>query len=156
MKEIPVQHKVTHKHKQLQHAAGRYLLPFLFDDFPYDEILIADTRKPYLPDEQYHFSISHCGNYAAAIVSRYERVGIDIEMPQEKIVNISTKFMHPDEFLFVRYGGDLIATTTLLWSAKEAMYKWWGWVKLILKKCCVLNQQTVLPKPCMPTFKIWI
>ncbi|MBY0348198.1 MAG: 4'-phosphopantetheinyl transferase superfamily protein [Hydrotalea flava] len=134
LKEIPVQHKVTHKHKQLQHAAGRYLLPFLFDDFPYDEILIADTRKPYLPDEQYHFSISHCGNYAAAIVSRYERVGIDIEMPQEKIVNISTKFMHPDEFLFVRYGGDLIATTTLLWSAKEAMYKWWGMGKIDFKE----------------------
>ncbi|WP_298301865.1 4'-phosphopantetheinyl transferase superfamily protein [Hydrotalea sp.] len=134
LKRVPAQQTITHKHKQLQHAAGRYLLPFLFDDFPHEEILIANTRKPYLPEEQYHFSISHCGNYVAAIVSRNERVGIDIEIPQEKIVQISTKFMHPDEFLFVRYGGDLIATTTLLWSAKEAMYKWWGLGKIDFKE----------------------
>lgn len=134
LKRVPAQQTITHKHKQLQHAAGRYLLPFLFDDFPHEEILIANTRKPYLPEEQYHFSISHCGNYVAAIVSRNERVGIDIEIPQEKIVQISTKFMHPDEFLFVQYGGDLIATTTLLWSAKEAMYKWWGLGKIDFKE----------------------
>jgi len=133
LKTIPIQQTITHPHKQLQHAAGRYLLPFLFDDFPYEEIVIASTRKPYLPDEQYHFSISHCGNFVAAIVSRNERVGIDIELPQEKIVHISTKFMHKEEFLFVRYGGDLIATTTVLWSAKEAMYKWWGLGKIDFK-----------------------
>ena len=58
-----------HAQKRLQHLAGRYLLTELFPDFPLEEILIADTRKPYLEDEQYHFSISHFGHYAAAIVS---------------------------------------------------------------------------------------
>ncbi|MDE3144284.1 MAG: 4-phosphopantetheinyl transferase, partial [Bacteroidota bacterium] len=64
--QVPLQREITHPHKKLQHLAGRYLLRFLFPDFPFDEILIADTKKPYLPYEQYHFSISHCGDYAAA------------------------------------------------------------------------------------------
>jgi phosphopantetheinyl transferase len=138
--KVPIQKTITHPHKQLQHAAGRYLLPYLFEDFPYDEILIASTRKPYLPDEQYHFSISHCGDYVAAIVSKNERVGIDIEKPQQKIVNISTKFLHKEEYQFLRYGGDLMATTTLLWNAKEAMFKWWGLGKIDFKTMLRVEQ----------------
>jgi len=125
---VPIQSGITHPHKRLQHLAGRYLLPYLFADFPYEEILIADTRKPYLPDEQYHFSISHCGDYAAAIVSSSERVGIDIEMITERVVRIKQKFLHPDELAFVNnYPDDQqVRLLTLLWSVKEAMFKWWG------------------------------
>ncbi len=79
LKRVPLKRDVSHPLKRLQHLAGRYLLTELFPDFPLDEILIADTRKPYLADEQYHFSISHCGTFAAAIVSTRHRVGIDVE-----------------------------------------------------------------------------
>ncbi len=95
---VPLQRTITHPHKRLQHLAGRYLLPFLFPDFPHEEIEIADTRKPFLPDEQYHFSISHCGDYAAAIVSSTERVGIDIEMITPRVDRIKHKLLHEDEF----------------------------------------------------------
>ncbi|HUR10411.1 MAG TPA: hypothetical protein VM012_03540, partial [Flavitalea sp.] len=88
---VPLNREVTHPYKRLQHLAGRYLLPRLFDDFPLKSILIADTRKPYLKDEQYHFSISHCGNFAAAIVSNKERVGIDIELITSRILMIAPK-----------------------------------------------------------------
>ncbi|HVX51137.1 MAG TPA: hypothetical protein VHB48_13310, partial [Chitinophagaceae bacterium] len=74
---VPLQRTITHPHKRLQHLAARWLLQHLFPDFPYSEIIIADTRKPYLPDEQYHFSISHTGDYAAAVVSSVQRVGRD-------------------------------------------------------------------------------
>jgi phosphopantetheine--protein transferase-like protein len=125
---VPIQSGITHPHKRLQHLAGRYLLPYLFPDFPYEEILIADTRKPYLPDERYHFSISHCGDYAAAIVSSKERVGIDIEMITHRVERIKQKFLHPDELDFVHtHSADQqVNLLTLLWSAKEAMFKWGG------------------------------
>ena len=97
LQKVPLQQNITHPHKRLQHLAGRYLLQYLFQDFPYSEIIIADTRKPYLPNEQYHFSISHCGNYAAAIVSSNHRVGIDIEIPSEKVQHIAHKFIHANE-----------------------------------------------------------
>jgi phosphopantetheinyl transferase len=130
---VPQHRDVTHPHKRLQHLAGRFLLQFLYPDFPYELIQIADTRKPFLPNEQYHFSISHCGDYAAAIVSKDKRVGIDIEIPVDKIAGIMYKFLTAKEhgtFNLVP-GADILSantyqTPTLLWSAKEAVYKWYA------------------------------
>jgi len=136
--EVPLNRAITHPHKRLQHLAGRYLLKYLFPDFPYTEIVIADTRKPYLPYEQYHFSISHCGNYAAALVSNQQRVGIDIELPSPKIRKISHKFLNIEEREKFNITPTAYNTNdklhlindkllTVLWSTKEAVFKWWGW-----------------------------
>lgn len=125
---VPQHRDVTHPHKRLQHLAGRFLLQFLFPDFPYELIRVADTRKPFLPGEQYHFSISHCGDYAAAIVSSESRVGIDVEIPAEKISRIAPKFMTLQEMEMISNGSPVqdIGLQTLVWSAKEAVFKWYG------------------------------
>lgn len=120
---VPLQTEVSHPQKRVQHLAGRFLLRYLFPDFPFQLIRIADTRKPYLPDEQFHFSISHCGDYAAAIVSRNQRVGIDIEIPVEKIEKIQNKFLSEEELNQFTVNRELL---TILWSAKEAAFKWYG------------------------------
>ena len=123
LEKVPLKKDVSHPHKRLQHLAGRYLLPFLFEGFPLEEILIADTRKPFLENEQYHFSISHCGDYAAAIVSKQNRVGVDVELKNKKIENILHKFLTVEEcFLMPR--GTITETATLFWSVKESIYKW--------------------------------
>ncbi|TDH27513.1 4'-phosphopantetheinyl transferase superfamily protein [Segetibacter sp. 3557_3] len=128
MQRVPLQREITHPHKRLQHLAGRYLLPFLFADFPHAEIEIAGTRKPFLPNDQYHFSISHCGNYAAAIASSNERVGVDVELITPRVQNIKRKFLHPEELRFVNAmpAESQLEYLTILWSAKEAIYKWYG------------------------------
>lgn len=131
---VPLHREVTHPHKRLQHLAGRFLLQFLFPDFPYQLIEIADTRKPFLPEAQYQFSISHCGDYAAAIVSSDSRVGLDIEIPVEKISRIMYKFLSAKEHELFNLvpGAETNATAltynepTLLWSAKESVFKWYG------------------------------
>jgi phosphopantetheinyl transferase len=131
---VPQHRDVTHPHKRLQHLAGRFLLQYLFPDFPYELIQIADTRKPFLPAAQYHFSISHCGDYAAAIVSKESRVGIDVEIPVDKIEKIMYKFLSAkelDRFNLVAGAGKIIGVenyyeSTILWSAKEAVFKWYG------------------------------
>ncbi|MDB5231366.1 MAG: 4-phosphopantetheinyl transferase superfamily protein [Chitinophagaceae bacterium] len=122
-----VQRNITHPHKRLQHLAGRYLLRFLFPDFPNDELRVADTKKPFLPGEQYHFSISHCGEYAAVIVSRDKRVGIDIEQYSSRVENIKHKFLHVDEMAMIETTTDQpVNLLTTFWCAKEAMFKWWA------------------------------
>lgn len=125
---VPQHRDVTHPHKRLQHLAGRFLLQFLFPDFPYELIQIADTRKPYLKDERYHFSISHCGDYAAAIVSSRNRVGVDVEQPVDKILRIRDKFLSEKEnkIFGSRFADGNIQWPTVLWSAKEAVFKWHG------------------------------
>ena len=143
---MPLQREITHPNKRLQHLAGRYLLRYLFPAFPYQEILIADTRKPYLSSEAYHFSISHCGDYAAAIVSRECRVGIDIEIPSDKVARIAKKFLHADEqacfALGPQYEQPDIQLATVLWSAKEAMFKWWGWGEIDFSEMLRINPFT--------------
>lgn len=130
LKNVPLKKGVSHPYKRLQHLAGRYLLPVLYEDFPLEEILVADTRKPFLENERYHFSISHGGNFAAAIISSTHRVGVDIELVSPRIVSISHKFLHPAEKAFLNDWSDLskmhLQLATVLWSAKEAIYKWYG------------------------------
>ena len=130
LEKVPLHQPVSHPHKRLQHLAGRYLLQYLFPHFPTDLIEIADTRKPFLPNEQFHFSISHCGNFAAAIVSTNQRVGIDVELLTPRVDKIKHKFLHPEELKDWKIDElsdqKRIEILTLLWSCKEAMFKWWG------------------------------
>ena len=131
LEKVPLQSQITHWNKRLQHLAGRYLLQELFPGFPYHLIEIADTRKPFLPNEEYHFSISHCGDYAAVIVSKDKRVGIDIELVTPKIDKIKHKFLSDQEQKILSglaedksISESRILTTA--WSIKEAMFKWFG------------------------------
>lgn len=127
LKKVMLQKEITHPHKRLQHLAGRYLLHQLFPEFPLELIKIADTRKPFLPDEAFHFSISHCGDYAAAIVSKTNRTGIDIETAQEKIIRIQNKFLKEEEIALLKLEDkNLMETLTIGWSIKEALFKWYG------------------------------
>lgn len=123
---------ITHPQKRLQHLAGRFLLLELYEAFPIELIRIADTRKPYLPDEAYHFSISHCGQYAAALVSNRNRVGVDIEIVSEKVLRLKDKFLsEPDQLALQELipGQSPLTQTqvyTLAWSVKETIFKWIG------------------------------
>jgi phosphopantetheinyl transferase len=136
LEKVPLQREITHPHKQLQHLAGRYLLQHLYPGFPYHLIAIADTRKPFLPNEEYHFSISHCGDYAAVIVSKTNRVGIDIELVTEKVERVKHKFLNEEELhaignMQLAIGNNQITNKplnqlTLLWCCKEAVFKWYG------------------------------
>lgn len=146
LESVPLKREVSHPFKRLQHLAGRYLLTSLFPDFPLQEIRIADTRQPFLASEKYHFSISHCGNYAAAIVSTNSRVGVDIELITPRIERLADKFLHEEEAHFFNEDYALFLEQwglrgrvfqeflTLIWNAKEAIYKWYGRGELDFKK----------------------
>ena len=129
--KVPLSREITHPHKRLQHLAGRYILQDLFPDFPIHLIQIASTRKPFLPDETHHFSISHCGGFAAAIVSTTRRVGIDIEQVSPTVARIQHKFLNAFETEQWATGspdlpqpsGHLV---TLIWSVKESLFKWYS------------------------------
>jgi phosphopantetheinyl transferase len=134
---VPLQNSITHPHKRLQHLAGRYLLRYLFPDFPYELIRIADTRKPFLENEAYHFSISHCGDFAAAIVSSDKRVGMDVEIFSDKIWRVKDKFINKiEEGTISRFAPDnhLGKYATLMWSCKESIFKWYGSGQLDFRK----------------------
>lgn len=125
---VPIQREIKHWHKRLQHLAGRLLLKELYPDFPLKLIQVADTKKPFLENEPFHFSISHSGDYAAAMVSKTHRVGVDVEFFTDKIGQVQHKFIYQNEF------SNLLQSTamtndqclTLIWSVKESVFKWWS------------------------------
>jgi phosphopantetheinyl transferase len=136
--KVPLQTEVSHPHKRLQHLAARYLLEILQPGFPFHLIEIADSKKPLLSNEEFHFSVSHCSDYAAAIVSENNLVGIDVELVTPKIILVKERFLREDEInLLPDPTPELL---TLFWSAKEAIYKWYGKGKASFKNNMSLNK----------------
>ncbi|MGA9589527.1 MAG: 4'-phosphopantetheinyl transferase superfamily protein [Salegentibacter sp.] len=85
-------------------------------DLYYDEL-----GKPHLRDDK-HISISHSFNYTGIIVSDHA-VGIDIERQREKILKIAEKFTPLEEYHTVANEEALIRKLTIVWGAKESIYK---------------------------------
>jgi phosphopantetheinyl transferase len=144
---VPVQREIKHWHKRLQHLAGRLLLKELYPEFPVEMIQVADTRKPFLENEPFHFSISHCGDYAAAMVSKTHRVGVDVELLNGKIEQIQYKFTTDEELkIFSEQALNNIQCLTLCWSIKESVFKWWGRGEVDFKKDIVLKSLSGSPE----------
>ena len=75
--------------------------------------------KPLLDDGK-HISITHSFEFAALIISASE-VGIDVEKNREKILKIQHRFVNTDYDSLS--DEDLVKQLTVIWGAKEAMYK---------------------------------
>jgi 4'-phosphopantetheinyl transferase len=78
--------------------------------------------KPHLNDGR-HISISHSHDFSAIILSD-ENCGIDLEMQREKIMTIAHKFAAEEsKFLQAQNQNDYIRQLTIIWGAKEAVFK---------------------------------
>jgi phosphopantetheinyl transferase len=75
--------------------------------------------KPLLRDGN-HISITHSFNFAAILISKKE-AGIDIEKNREKIVSIHHRFVNTNYDSLS--DEDLVKQLTVIWGAKESMYK---------------------------------
>ena len=75
--------------------------------------------KPLLDDGK-NISITHSFEFAALIISENE-VGIDVEKNREKILKIQHRFVNTDYDSLS--DEDLVKQLTVIWGAKEAMYK---------------------------------
>lgn len=87
-----------------------------------DHDLYYDSHgKPHLKDDK-HISITHSFTYSAIIIGSKE-VGIDIEKQREKILLIAHKFTPIEEYRTLANTEALIRKLTIVWGAKEAVYK---------------------------------
>lgn len=127
LESASVQRVITHPQKRKQHLAGRFMLTLLCPSFPLEDIQVAATRKPFLPEDPFHFSISHSGNYAAAIVSSLDRVGVDVELYTHRVMRIMHKFLSEEEAILLNeHHHEPYVLETLCWSVKESVFKWYG------------------------------
>jgi len=116
-----------------------------FKGLSYDE-----HRKPALIDCNQELSISHSKNWVAVLLHEDKRVGLDLELISPRIAKLQRKFMDNTEL--VEIGEDLVKTT-LVWSAKEAMYKYYGRKLLDFKHHLFVQD---VPNQRKGSFKGWI
>jgi phosphopantetheinyl transferase len=137
--QLPVIHTPGHPQRRLQHLAGRFLLAQVDPAFPYADLRVTEHGRPFIEDGSRHFSITHTGNMAAVIMSRDHAVGVDLELVTPRVLKVASRFLGLAERSWIGsaagtsetspgklYGTEAMRLCTLLWSAKEAAYKWLG------------------------------
>ncbi|RRO15898.1 4'-phosphopantetheinyl transferase family protein [Flavobacteriaceae bacterium 14752] len=111
--------------KSEMHQRAFMSIRHLLNNFGYSDFDLEydDNGKPHLNDGR-HISISHSYHFTAVIVSD-RKVGVDIEKQREKIKRIAPKFTPIEEYRSLGQQ-DLIKKLTIVWGAKEALYKLFG------------------------------
>lgn len=109
------------------HDVGRELLARLYLQATGREvprIAITPQGKPYFPDGQWHFSISHTKNFAFCVLSQ-RNVGLDAEEKGRPVSStMLEKFLSDNEK--ARLGDDQQDAFLRLWVLKEAQAKLTG------------------------------
>jgi 4'-phosphopantetheinyl transferase len=96
-------------------------------------IIYDEYGKPGIPDFNGHFSVSHSGDFAVAIVSYETPVGIDIERIRDRIERVAERFLTMEE-LEQMGQCDRLEKLHVCWGAKESLYKLNGKPNVDLQK----------------------
>ncbi|WP_435414446.1 4'-phosphopantetheinyl transferase family protein [Polaribacter aestuariivivens] len=94
------------------------------------DLMYDDFGKPHLKDGKF-ISITHSFTFTAIIFSDDLQVGIDIEKQRDKILKIAHKFTPLEEYKTIANHDALISKLTIVWGAKESLYKIYGKKKLL-------------------------
>jgi len=123
--ELDVIASLSNGKRALHWLSTRLLLRKMLNTSDYIDCQMDDHGKPYLVNSDTHISLSHSYDYAAVIISKDKKVGVDIELIKHKIKSIKHKFLSDLE-LSQKQIGDNTNGLYVSWCAKEAIYKWNG------------------------------
>ncbi len=110
-----------HPHRQFEFDAIAAIIP---EPWSWSDIGKENLGKPYLIDRSHHIGISHSNGFACFGWS-FLPFGIDIQTPHQSIFKVREKYCHPLELTFLSDDPTDIRHL-MLWSAKEAIYKYYG------------------------------
>ncbi len=146
---------ISHQEKRLQHLCGRYVLSQMIEGFALDDIFFNDFGKPIDKKGRCHFSISHSNDFVAVIVSKDRKVGIDMERINSKIKNIAPRFLDDSENVVLKnvFENEVLGLT-VVWSIKEACFKWDGGGRVDFKKQMTISSISAREYECHAVVKL--
>jgi len=111
--------------KRLEWLAGRALIKSLVEQCGLDFYGLEKDEygKPFLKEHTHPISLSHSFPYVAAQIDQTTEVGIDLEQPKPKLLNIAPRVLSSQE---LEDAGTDITKHCVYWCAKEALYKSYG------------------------------
>lgn len=102
------------------------------------DVIYDEFGKPHLKNGKF-ISITHSFHFCGIIISEEKPVGIDIEKQRDKIVKIAHKFTQIEEYRTLANHDALIGKLTIVWGAKESLYKIYGKKKLLFREHIYIN-----------------
>ena len=102
-----------------------------------EDLYYTEEGKPHLRDGR-NISISHSFTFTCIVVSDVA-VGIDVEMRRDKIQRIAPKFIGYEQH-YLQHIEKPVRELTIIWGAKESMYKLYGTRGLGFKAHCQVEQ----------------
>ncbi len=141
LKDIPLTNRCRKRMLSMKseiHQRGFLSIRHLLKEAGYTDFDLFYTKngKPYLKDKK-RISITHSYTFSAIIISNRE-VGIDIEKNREKIKIIQDKFVNLERG-FLNKTDNLIEQLTVIWGAKESLYKIYPYGGLTFKNDIDIN-----------------
>ncbi len=117
----PIRSQRLHPHRQAEFDMIAALMPH---PWSWDDITKDQLGKPRLKNGNPQIGISHSNGIGCFAWSDRD-FGIDIQTPHPSIFKVRNKYCHPKELEFLR---NEVADSRhlMLWSAKEAIYKFYG------------------------------
>jgi len=106
--------------RKLEFLSVRALLAEMLDRNA--RIVYNKNNKPFIKDGSHFISISHSNKLTAIIISKDERVGIDLEYMRVNINAFASKFINKKEKITRRWA-DRTYHLYIHWCAKETIYK---------------------------------
>ena len=83
--------------------------------------ILYQEREPFLYPKDAEISITHSFPFAAIAISK-NKIGIDLEKFNPKILRLINKFTFEEERGFIPLDNE-VTFYTIIWSVKESMYK---------------------------------
>ncbi|MBI3219432.1 MAG: 4'-phosphopantetheinyl transferase superfamily protein [Bacteroidetes bacterium] len=111
--------------KRLEWLAARVLIRQLIEqnNFTYNGLVKDQFGKPFLRDLPLQISLTHSFPYVAAQWHTSLPVGIDLEQPKGKLLNVGPRVLSPEEW---NDANSDLTKLCIYWCAKEALYKNYG------------------------------
>ncbi len=123
---------ISHPQKKREWMAGRIVLAQIVVESggEFKGTWKDDHGKPFLVDSNQQVSITHTLDYVAAVLHPTLPVGIDMEKKNDKLIRTAHKYLNESELAEAQ---NSLATLSIYWCAKEALYKLNGRNKVSFK-----------------------
>ena len=117
-----VPEEIVNDNKRLEWLASRQLILTLCNHLGlrFFGVRKDEFGKPFLEKYPHHLSLSHSFPFVAAQIDYDHPVGIDLEQPRQKLLNIGPRIMSSIE---LQDAGANVIKHCVYWCAKETMFK---------------------------------
>jgi phosphopantetheinyl transferase len=139
---------ITHTVKQKEWLASRLILRYLTEKMGSTYYGCSKDKfgKPHLEGQHFQVSITNSFPFAAGIICRNLPVGIDLELPKEKLKKTAPKFLQTRE---IEDAEENLEKLCLYWCAKETVFKSYGRKNISLKENIYIDPFKLNNKGCL-------